>query len=46
MVQLSLDNENLRLGALARMSDVAASSEIQQHYLVIADTLKLAASPQ
>ncbi|MDE2469992.1 MAG: xanthine dehydrogenase family protein subunit M [Bradyrhizobium sp.] len=43
---VSLDDGNLRLGALARMSDVAANPEIQQHYPVIADTLKLAASPQ
>ena len=35
---------NLRLGALARMSDVAANSEIQKNYPVIADSLKLAAS--
>jgi xanthine dehydrogenase YagS FAD-binding subunit len=37
---------NLRLGALARMSDVAANPEIQKNYPVIADALKLAASPQ
>jgi xanthine dehydrogenase YagS FAD-binding subunit len=43
---VSLDNGNLRLGALARMSDVAARPEIQQHYPVIADALKFAASPQ
>src|SRR5665213_1065675 len=43
---ISLDGGNLRLGALARMSDVAAKPEIQQHYPVIADALKLAASPQ
>ena len=43
---VSVDNGNLRLGALARMSDVAAKPEIQQHYPVIADALKLAASPQ
>jgi xanthine dehydrogenase YagS FAD-binding subunit len=43
---VSVDGGNLRLGALARMSDVAAMPEIQQHYPVISDTLKLAASPQ
>lgn len=43
---ISLDDGNLRLGALARMSDVAAHPEIQRNYPVIADTLKLAASPQ
>jgi xanthine dehydrogenase YagS FAD-binding subunit len=37
---------NLRLGALARMSDVAANPDIQHSYPVIADALKLAASPQ
>ena len=40
------DGGNLRLGALARMSDVAANPEIQKNYPVIADSLKLAASPQ
>lgn len=40
------DGEGLRLGALARMSDVAANPAIQQNYPVIADSLKLAASPQ
>lgn len=39
-------DSNLRLGALARMSDVAANSEIQRNYPVVADLLKLAASPQ
>ncbi len=43
---IDLDGGNLRLGALARMSDVAANPEIQKNYPVIADTLKLAASPQ
>jgi CO/xanthine dehydrogenase FAD-binding subunit len=43
---ISLENGNLRLGALARMSDVAANAEIQQNYPVVADALKLAASPQ
>jgi xanthine dehydrogenase YagS FAD-binding subunit len=43
---ISLENGNLRLGAMARMSDVAANAEIQQNYPVVADALKLAASPQ
>jgi xanthine dehydrogenase YagS FAD-binding subunit len=41
-----LGSGDLRLGALARMSDVAANAEIQQNYPVVADALKLAASPQ
>jgi xanthine dehydrogenase YagS FAD-binding subunit len=43
---VSFDGGNLRLGALARMSDVAANPDMQRNYPVIADTLKLAASPQ
>jgi xanthine dehydrogenase YagS FAD-binding subunit len=43
---INLEGGNLRLGALARMSDVAANPEIQHHYPVVADALKLAASPQ
>jgi xanthine dehydrogenase YagS FAD-binding subunit len=43
---VTMDGDNLRLGALARMSDVADKPEIQQNYPVIADALKLAASPQ
>jgi len=43
---INLEGENLHLGALARMSDVAANPEIQQNYPVIADSLKLAASQQ
>jgi len=39
-------SDGLRLGALARMSDVAANPEIEKNYPVIADSLKLAASPQ
>ncbi|PDT87375.1 FAD-binding molybdopterin dehydrogenase [Bradyrhizobium sp. Y36] len=39
-------DEVLRLGALAKMSDVAAHAEIQRNYPVIADSLKLAASAQ
>ncbi|MBR0777432.1 xanthine dehydrogenase family protein subunit M [Bradyrhizobium diazoefficiens] len=39
-------SDGLRLGALARMSDVAAHDEIQRFYPVIANSLKLAASAQ
>jgi xanthine dehydrogenase YagS FAD-binding subunit len=44
--EISLEGGNLRLGALARMSDVAAHPEVQHYYPVVADSLKLAASPQ
>ena len=43
---INAEDGNLRLGALARMSDVAAKPEIQHNYPVVADALKLAASPQ
>jgi xanthine dehydrogenase YagS FAD-binding subunit len=43
---INLDGGNLRLGALARMSDVAANAEIRHNYPVIASALMLAASPQ
>jgi xanthine dehydrogenase YagS FAD-binding subunit len=43
---ISLEDGNLRLGALARMSDVAANAEVRRNYPAIADALKLAASPQ
>jgi xanthine dehydrogenase YagS FAD-binding subunit len=43
---IDLSGGNLRLGALARMSDVAANGDVQRAYPVIADALKLAASPQ
>jgi xanthine dehydrogenase YagS FAD-binding subunit len=44
--EINLDGGNLRLGALARMSDVAAHPELQRNYPVIAQSLQLAASPQ
>ena len=44
--QIDLEGGNLMLGALARMSDVAAHPDVQRHYPVVADSLKLAASPQ
>src|SRR5262245_37630799 len=43
---IDLKGGNLWLGALARMSDVASNPEIQHHYPMVADSLKLAASPQ
>lgn len=43
---VSLDGGNLKLGALARMSDVAANPDVQRQYPVIAQSLALAASPQ
>jgi xanthine dehydrogenase YagS FAD-binding subunit len=43
---IDLEGGNLRLGAMARMSDVAANPEVQHDYPVVADALKLAASPQ
>src|SRR3981081_896686 len=43
---INLEGGNLRLGALARMSDVSANPEIQHNYPVVADALNLAASPQ
>src|SRR6201995_6000912 len=44
--EINLDGGNLRLGALARMSDVAANPDVQKNYPVIAQSLQLAASPQ
>jgi xanthine dehydrogenase YagS FAD-binding subunit len=43
---IGLEDGNLRLGALARMSDVADNPEIQRNYPVVADALRLAASQQ
>lgn len=43
---IDLDGDTLKLGALARMSDVAAHPDVQRDYPVIAESLKLAASPQ
>jgi xanthine dehydrogenase YagS FAD-binding subunit len=43
---ISLEGGNLRLGALARMSDVAANTDVRKNYPVVADALKLAASQQ
>jgi xanthine dehydrogenase YagS FAD-binding subunit len=43
---IDLGADGLRLGALAKMSDVAAHVEVQRNYPVIANSLKLAASAQ
>lgn len=40
------NGDGVRLGALAKMSDVADHAEVQRNYPVIADSLKLAASAQ
>jgi xanthine dehydrogenase YagS FAD-binding subunit len=44
--QINFEGGNLKLGALARMSDVAAHPDVQRYYPVVADSLKLAASSQ
>src|SRR5690554_1500309 len=38
--EVNLDGGNLRLGALARMSDVAAHPDVQRNYPVIAESLQ------
>jgi xanthine dehydrogenase YagS FAD-binding subunit len=43
---IKLDGNDLQLGALAKMSDVAEHDQIKRLYPMIADTLKLAASAQ
>src|SRR2546430_6534517 len=43
---IDLAGDHLRLGAMARMSDVADNADVRRHYPVIADALKLAASQQ
>src|SRR5579859_7331818 len=44
--EIRANADSLRLGALARMADVAAHPAIQRDYPVIAQSLTLAASPQ
>jgi xanthine dehydrogenase YagS FAD-binding subunit len=44
--RIELQDGNLLLGSMARMSDVAENADVQRNYPVIAETLKLAASPQ
>jgi xanthine dehydrogenase YagS FAD-binding subunit len=43
---VGIDGGNLKLGSLARMSDVAANQDIQRDYPLVAESLKLAASAQ
>jgi xanthine dehydrogenase YagS FAD-binding subunit len=43
---VNFESGNLRLGSMARMSEVAANPGIQRDYPVVADALKLAASAQ
>jgi xanthine dehydrogenase YagS FAD-binding subunit len=43
---IDLSAEHLRLGAMARMADVADNVDVQRHYPVIAQALQLAASQQ
>lgn len=42
----TLPNGDLRIGALARMSDVAAHAEVRAHFPVVAEALLFAASGQ
>jgi xanthine dehydrogenase YagS FAD-binding subunit len=44
--KIELRDGNLLLGSMARMSAVANNDDVQRNYPVIAETLKLAASPQ
>jgi xanthine dehydrogenase YagS FAD-binding subunit len=44
--EIRMDGDHLRLGALARMSDVADHPAVRRDYPVIAQSLDLAASPQ
>jgi xanthine dehydrogenase YagS FAD-binding subunit len=44
--QITVAEDHLRLGAMARMSDVAADPELRRSFPLIADSLKLAASAQ
>ncbi len=44
--EIELNSQGLRLGALARMADVADDLRIQRDYPVVAESLQLAASAQ
>jgi xanthine dehydrogenase YagS FAD-binding subunit len=46
LAEIIVGADGLRLGALARMSDVAAVQEVRQAYPVLAEALELGASPQ
>ena len=43
---IDLSSDHLRLGAMARMADVADNADVQRNYPVIAQALQLAASQQ
>jgi xanthine dehydrogenase YagS FAD-binding subunit len=43
---ITLDSKGLHIGALERMSDVAADHAVRQHYPMIAQALELSASAQ
>ncbi|MDT0319960.1 FAD binding domain-containing protein [Streptomyces millisiae] len=43
---ITLDRQGLHVGALERMSDVAADPTVRRHYPVIAEALELSASAQ
>ena len=43
---IELSSDHLRLGAMARMADVADNGDVQRNYPVIAQALQLAASQQ
>src|SRR5215813_11092315 len=43
---IDLSSDHLRLGAMARMADVADNADVQRNYPVIARALQLAASQQ
>ncbi|MFB8757511.1 FAD binding domain-containing protein [Streptomyces nigra] len=43
---ITLDHEGLHVGALERMSDVAAARAVRRHYPMIAQALELSASAQ
>jgi xanthine dehydrogenase YagS FAD-binding subunit len=44
--QIELGRDRLRIGALARMSDVAAHAGVRREFPAIAEALELSASPQ
>lgn len=46
LAHIEADSRGLRLGALARMSDVAAHPGVRRAYPAIAEALELSASPQ